>query len=142
MSNRIVRKFELRNDLAELPRLAEEVELFAADAAIGAADMSRLQLAVDEAVTNSIMYGLPTGEAHRIYLNFAYNDREVEINIEDEGVDFDPLSFEHPEIKDVNLEDREVGGLGVFLIREIMDAVEYARVGSRNRLTMRKRVEG
>ena len=55
----IVRRFSLRNDRAEIPRVADEIEVLAEKAGIGAADLSRLQLALEEVVTNSIDHGLP-----------------------------------------------------------------------------------
>ena len=139
MSNQIQREIELRNDLAELPRLADEVEQFATAADIGASEMLRLQLVVDEAVTNSITHGLPADETHQIRLSLVLAGGEVEIQIEDDGVDYNPLETAPPDLS-AGVGEREVGGLGIHLIRGVMDAVEYTRVDSCNRLTMRKRI--
>jgi serine/threonine-protein kinase RsbW len=63
------------------------------------------------------------------------------MTVEDDGPQFDPLSLPPPDVT-VSLADRKVGGLGVFLVRNLMDTVSYARVAGRNQLRMSKRLEG
>ncbi len=61
------------------------------------------------------------------------------MTIEDDGPRFDPLSLPPPDVT-ASLDERPIGGLGLFLVRQLMDAVSYDRVGARNRLRMTKRV--
>jgi anti-sigma regulatory factor (Ser/Thr protein kinase) len=94
-----------------------------------------LQLAVEEAVANicSYAYEVPPGE---VSVTVARDGSGVRVVISDNGVPFDPLSKEDPDIR-AELEARSVGGLGVFLIRRVLDEVHYNRVDGKNVLTLR-----
>jgi serine/threonine-protein kinase RsbW len=63
------------------------------------------------------------------------------MTVEDDGPQFDPLLLPPPDLT-ASLAERRVGGLGVFLVRQMMDAVSYQRVGRRNRLSMTKTLSG
>ena len=136
----IVRRFSLRNDRTEIPRLAREIEAFAEAGSIGPADVGQLQLALEEAITNTMDYGLPVGGVYEIDIRATVEDGLVEVAVEDDGVAYDPIA-ETPEFDpDQSMEERRIGGVGVHLVRTLMDEVDYLRVGDRNRLTVRKRV--
>lgn len=98
------------------------------------------EVALDEVCMNVIMHGTRAGESPpALSISLSYEGGEVTMVIEDDGVAFDPLVVAAPDIE-APLEEREIGGLGVFLVRELMDHVSYAHTGSHNRLTMRKAV--
>ena len=137
----IVRRFSLRNDRAEIPRLAREIESIAEAGGIGPGDEGRLQLALEEVITNTIDYGLPVGGMYEIDIRATVEDGVVEVAVEDDGVAYDPVA-ETPDFDpDQSMEERRIGGIGVHLVRTLMDEVDYLRVGDRNRLTVRKRIE-
>ena len=137
----IVRRFSLRNDRTEIPRLAREIEAFAEAGDIGPADVGQLQLALEEVITNTIDYGLPVGGVYEIDLRATVEDGLVEVAVEDDGIAYDPMA-DTPEFDpDQSMEERRIGGIGVHLVRTLMDEVDYLRVGDRNRLTVRKRIE-
>jgi anti-sigma regulatory factor (Ser/Thr protein kinase) len=74
-----------------------------------------------------------------VLVSLALDNGEIALCLEDDGPAFDPLTAPMPDI-DAALEDRPIGGLGIYLLREMMDALEYVRVEGRNRLTLRKRL--
>ena len=137
----IVRRFSLQNDLAEIPRLAQEVESLAEAGGIGPGDVGRLQLALEEVITNTIDYGLPVGGLYEIDIRATVEDGVVEVAVEDDGVAYDPVADTPDFDPDQSMEERRIGGIGVHLVRSLMDEVDYLRVGDRNRLTLRKRIE-
>ena len=94
-----------------------------------------LQLAVEEAVANicSYAYEVPPGE---VGIRVCREDGGVRVVVSDNGVPFDPLAMDDPDIR-AELENRNVGGLGVFLLRRVLDEVHYNRVDGRNILSLR-----
>jgi len=93
-----------------------------------------IQLAVDEACSNTILYG----EAGTITIACTADDDAVRVTITDDGVAFDPLTAPPPRL-DIPAEERPIGGLGIHFIRTVMDSVTYAREGGKNVLSMEKR---
>ena len=137
----IVRRFSLRNDRAEIPRLAQEIESLAEAGGIGPGVVGRLQLALEEAITNIIDYGLPVGGLYEIDVHATVEDGLVEVSVEDDGVAYNPVADTPVFDPDQSMEERRIGGVGVHLVRTLMDEVDYLRVGDRNRLTVRKRID-
>jgi anti-sigma regulatory factor (Ser/Thr protein kinase) len=99
-----------------------------------------IHLALEEAVTNVIMYAYPQDEEHTFTLTVRQIDNRLIFKVIDSGKEFDPTL--HPEANvTLSLEERPIGGLGIFLIRNIMQAVEYRREDGKNILTMVKVLE-
>lgn len=96
-----------------------------------------LNLVAEECFINIVEHAFEDSAGHRIELSLEVQDGTVTMTFEDDGVAFDPLSV--PEFDPATpMEQRRVGGLGVHLVRNIMDEVRYERVGGKNRLTMRR----
>jgi serine/threonine-protein kinase RsbW len=102
--------------------------------------LMQLELAVEEAVVNicSYAYEKPPGEV--VVRTRSIADTFV-VELVDDGVPFDPLAKTDPDLPD-NLDSRVVGGLGILLIRRVMDEVRYRRENGRNVLTLMVRSEG
>ena len=97
----------------------------------------RLRLAVDELVTNTITYGYQAaGGTGDVVVRADLDERALTITIEDTAVPFDPRSVPRPEQIDLPIEDRPIGGLGVFLVMRGVDAFHYEHDGNRNRNTL------
>ena len=104
-----------------------------------------LNLAVEEAVVNVINYAYPKGTEGDIEINItnslipdlSESSTEVIFTVIDQGVPFDPTTHDEADTTS-ELEERQIGGLGIHLIRNIMDRVEYQRDGNSNKLTMTK----
>ena len=110
------------------------------EAALPVAMAFPFEVALEEVCMNVIMHGTrASGSPPELSVSLSLEGNAVTMVIEDDGVAFDPLVVAPPDI-DTPLEEREVGGLGVFLVRQLMDDVSYAHTGTHNRLTMRKAV--
>jgi serine/threonine-protein kinase RsbW len=94
------------------------------------------QLAVEEVITNIIIHGYKQPGC-RIHISCQFTGNHVLIRITDSAPRFDPLSLPEPEL-DADIDDRKIGGLGIYLVRQVMDEVSYAYRDGRNILTMEK----
>ena len=91
----------------------------------------------DEAVANIIMYAYPTQEQHTILLRVTYSEKQLVFLLTDKGASFDPTQVDEVDVT-LSLEERPIGGLGIFLIRSIMNEISYQRIDNENHLMMKK----
>lgn len=129
----------LRNRIEEVTQLEGFIETLGEELALDVPLCFNLNLALEEAVTNVINYAFPPEEEHSFLVSAdGEAERTLTLEIQDDGVAFDPLN-EAPEV-DITLgvEERPIGGLGIFLVKQIMDEVSYERVDGKNILTMKK----
>ena len=101
-------------------------------------DISRIELAIEEAAVNIINYSFPDEEGE-ISMECDFRHQSLQITLSDNGIPFNPLEYCPPDIT-LPAQEREVGGLGIFLIRNLMDEVEYRREEDKNILMMRKKL--
>ena len=127
------------NELAELERLNAGLAQFCSENRLAAEIEGEVSLALEEIVVNVMRYGHPEGGKHEILVRLCREGGEVTIEVEDDGVAFNPLASPPPDLQGP-LAARPIGGLGIHLVKNLMDSVEYRRDNGRNRLTMRKRV--
>lgn len=120
-------------------QIAKELEAFCAAEGIPEDTAWRLKVAMDEIVTNIVSYGAPAGPQPMIEVWFQRDGELVDVRVADDGVAFDPLSQPAPAVS-APLEGRRPGGLGIALIRGLMDEVRYHRT-TRNVLILRKRLD-
>jgi len=125
------------NDPHDIRRVNEFVLKVAAEHKLSEADTFAIRLAVEEACLNVMKYGFPTGEKSEISLKFEFDKDKVTITIVDRGVPFDPTKVKLPNVN-APLEERKVGGLGIYLIKNVMDEVHYERKGDMNVLRLVK----
>jgi anti-sigma regulatory factor (Ser/Thr protein kinase) len=126
----------LPGTLDALEPLGEFVRAAAAEAGFDAMAAGRLHLAVDEMATNSVTHAYEEqGREGQIYLEAEIDDNELRVALEDTGPAYDPTTRADPADLDRPLEERGIGGLGIFLARKNVDALLYERRGDRNRLT-------
>jgi anti-sigma regulatory factor (Ser/Thr protein kinase) len=130
-------ELRLANDIACLAVLAEWVERFGADQRLPASVVNALNVVLDEAVSNAINHGYDAGVRGAIAVRLRRASDSVEVEVEDDGRPFDPLQAPPPDLT-LPLDRRPIGGLGIHLIRNLMDAVSYARQDGRNVLKMAK----
>ena len=131
----------LEPDLAALSRLTEQVEEFAAAGNVPARQTQRISVAIDELVTNIIRYGMEDGSSDGIEISIRLLKGLVRVEIEHRGVPFDP--FVEAPVPDTTLplEERPIGGLGVFLVQSLMTSARYERIEDRNRITLTRSLE-
>ena len=130
----------LDNDLCEITRLSDFQVAVYPKMNVGKSLASKLRLAVEEAVVNVIKYAYPSGRHGSIHVAFMTDGRQLKITITDTGVSFDPTTIAKVDTS-LSAKERKIGGLGVFLVREIMDSINYERVDDRNILTLTKKIE-
>ena len=104
------------------------------------ATILELRLVAEELLTNLAKYGHDDGAAHWARVGLTLVAGDVILELTDDGRPFDPLAAPPPEFSQVG--ERPIGGLGVHLVRSLVDAAEYVRRGSQNVLTLRKRAVG
>ncbi len=128
----------LRNELAELTRLAEFIDAFCAPLHPTEKDVMAFQLALEEAVTNVINHGYHDGQPHTFTVSLAVapDDRVTSV-VTDDAPAFDPLA-RPPVDTSAPLEERAIGGLGVHLVKKLMDHCHYERRDGKNILTLER----
>ena len=129
----------LGNRISELPALTAFIEGCGEEWQLRPEVVFNLQLALEECVTNVIMYAYPPEEQHTLQVTAELQEPDLIFTIEDSGVPFDPTPVAEADTS-LSAEERPIGGLGIFLVRQLMDSVEYRREGDRNLLTLRKQV--
>ncbi len=136
----LVAEHRLRNDPAETRQIAEWLEAFAQHANLPAAVCNAFDLALEECVTNVISYAWNDGREHWVILRFLTDPQggTAQAEIEDDGRAFNPLNAPPVDISQP-LETRPIGGLGIHMVRQLMDQVAYRRQNGRNILTLTKR---
>jgi len=128
----------IANELAEIPRAQRLAEKFGAAHGISPEVTQAVSLALEEVVSNVIKYGYDGSERHSIDLLLSACGSGLTLRVADTGRPFNPL--ERPEVDTcIPLEERAVGGLGIHLIKSMMDEVQYTRQGNRNVLVLTKR---
>jgi len=133
-----VSEHRLRNDPSQRRRLASWVADFAERARLPASLCNAIDLALEECITNVFSYAWNDEHEHWVTIRFEASRTEARIEIQDDGREFNPLSAPSTDISQP-LETRPIGGLGIHMIRQLMDAVEYRRENGRNILTLIKR---
>ena len=129
----------MSNDIEELNKLEPFLNGIFERENLDMSMLPQIDLALEEAVTNIIMYAYPEGEKGTAELTVEVADGQISATLIDSGTPFNPLQQQEANL-DVSLEERKIGGLGIHLIKEIMDEVDYAYEEGRNLLRMKKRL--
>jgi serine/threonine-protein kinase RsbW len=131
-------EIKLNNKLSELEQFNHILTEFGRRRALAPKVVHDLHLAVEEILTNIISYAYTDGREHEIRLRLSAQPGEIKVEVEDDGRFFNPLEASEPDITQ-SLEERTLGGLGIHLVRKLMDGLEYKRQGDRNLLTIKKK---
>ena len=136
MASRI--EISLKNQLPEIHRLVGVVEAFFSEHGLPDRLAHNFNLAFDEIITNIVSYGYDDGGDRQIDVRLALVDGLIEAEVVDDAKAFDPLNAPDPDIT-AELDDRPIGGLGVFFVKQLMDDVRYKRENGRNHIYFCKR---
>jgi serine/threonine-protein kinase RsbW len=134
------RRTSVPADAAQLPALTQFLQEFWSAASLPPAQAMSFEVALEEVFMNVVVHGSSPGAVPRVEVSLALADGVVRMSIEEDGAPFDPMTLPQPDVQ-AKIGDRRVGGLGVFLVRKLMGAVRYERIGSRNQLRMSKHIE-
>ena len=129
----------LKNNLTEIDVLVDGINYFAEKNRIENEVKFDLSIALDEIITNIISYAFDDDSKHNIIVHFTLNNDSLSVRVEDDGKPFNPLDYPTPDTTKP-LEEREIGGLGVFFVMELMDSVKYKRKEKKNILTITKSI--
>jgi serine/threonine-protein kinase RsbW len=135
------RRTAVPGDAAQLAVLNRFLGEFWAMAGLPPAKAPEFELALEEIFMNIVMHGSRPGHTATVAVSLALGLGALTMTVEDDGPPFDPLSLPAPDVT-ATLAERPVGGLGVFLVRRVMDTVSYQRAGAHNRLTMTRSLAG
>lgn len=126
----------IRNDISEISRLCDEVKKFCENNGISDNKRSDIALILDEIATNVINYAYPDGGTHTFTLDIRKegNDK-IFIKLSDDGIPFDPLTADDPDTVSP-IEQRQNGGLGIFIVKHLSEAISYFRADGKNNLNI------
>ena len=129
----------LTNDVREVAKLSSFQKSFYEKMNLETSLARQLRLAVEEAVVNVIEYAYPHGTEGNVGITMMFDGHRLKVVIDDSGVAFDPTAEKKVDTT-LSAEERRVGGLGIHLVRELMDSINYERVNGHNILTLRKQI--
>jgi anti-sigma regulatory factor (Ser/Thr protein kinase) len=130
-------KFNLTGDLSELKTLNRHLNHFGQVNGLSEIFMSEINICLDELFTNIVMYGFKDDLKHIIRFNIYMDRNALILKIEDNGLPFNPLMKKDLKLPD-DLDHAEIGGLGIHIVKKLMDDMAYERKRGRNRLTLKK----
>lgn len=134
----IERRTSVPSDAAQLWVLTQFLQEFWSAADLPPVQALPFELALEEVFMNVVMHGsTAAGTAALVEVSLSLAEDGLTMTVEDNGPYFDPLSLPTPDVT-AGVAERPVGGLGVFLVRQMMDTVSYERVAGRNQLRMSK----
>lgn len=122
-----------------LRRVVEAFDAFSAENRLPQQAVQAAHVALDEVLSNTVRAGWADGATGEIQVSFRILEGLLEVVISDDARPFNPLEREDPDLSAPLLE-RPIGGLGIYLVKRLMDVVEYERAGDRNRLRLGKRI--
>lgn len=128
----------LPNDVQEVPQLNAFVDEVCETAGLDMSTTMKINLAIEEAVVNVMNYAYPNGKGD-VDIDAQINDEHLMFVISDSGTPFDPTVKAEVDTT-LSAEQRSIGGLGIHLIRQIMDTINYERVDNKNLLTLSKNI--
>ena len=131
--------FKLKSTLSELDKLCQRLEKFGLSLGLSKKCIFEINLALDELFTNIISYGFGDDDEHVIEVTITPQNETLCLCIEDDWVPFNPVDAKEPDLE-CTVEDCKIGGLGIHLIRNLMDEICYERCGDKNVLTLKKNI--
>ena len=129
----------IANEISEIGKLNAFIEEIGNEFSLGPDVVFNLTLLLEEAVVNIINYAYPKEDHEWIYLSARMHDDSIVLVLTDTGKEFDPTMAPDADIS-LSADEREIGGLGIFLIRQIMNEVKYERIEGKNILTLQKKI--
>lgn len=130
----------IKNQLDEFTFVVKEVEKACADWHVSSKIINQLNLAIEEAVSNIIFYAFEDVNEHIISIILSFYNKNITVQITDDGKAFNILNVDKGVDIKASVEDRNVGGLGIYLLRKMVDNIEYQRVANQNILKLTKNI--
>jgi len=132
---------KIKTDISEIDAICTKLEKFCKDNNISDDKSYDIVIITDEMATNVINYAYPDGKEHWFVIEITKDNNIVHICLEDDGIPFDPLQKVDPNLNE-SLEERPIGGLGIYLVRQLSNTVTYRRENGKNRLDIFIKIDG
>jgi anti-sigma regulatory factor (Ser/Thr protein kinase) len=129
----------LHIDIRQISQLANFIQTLSEEKHLDPSLAMSLNLALEEAVSNVIMYAYPKDSDGLVEIEAILKDNLLEFFISDNGQPFDPTEAPQADVT-LSAEERPIGGLGIYLVRSIMDSVSYERADGKNILHLTKQI--
>ena len=136
---KLQRSITLPNDIEKVPVLAEFVDEVCEIVGFDMSTTMGINLALEEAVVNVMSYAYQPGTTGNVNIEAIANETRLKFIISDWGTPFDPTAEKEVDTT-LSAEERPIGGLGIHLVRQIMDSINYERIDGMNVLTLRKKL--
>lgn len=133
-----MKQIKVKADTAELDNVLSFADTILEELGCSVKAQMQIDIAIEEIFVNIAHYAYPEAEGEAvIYVEPGESSSSVTITFEDEGIPYDPLKNEDPDIT-LSADDRPIGGLGIFMVKKSMDEVSYEYKDGKNRLTIKK----
>jgi sigma-B regulation protein RsbU (phosphoserine phosphatase) len=130
----------IKNRLSEIGVATEKVDAFMKEHNLSEEVRSKIAIILDELLNNTISYGYRDKDEHDIEIGLdRYGDRLI-ITLKDDGAPFDPFKYAEPDVE-VSTEKRQIGGLGIHIVRNLLEKFSYKRSEGKNVVTLTKYIE-
>jgi sigma-B regulation protein RsbU (phosphoserine phosphatase) len=133
-------RIAIANDLEQIATVIEDVEGFCERHDLPPSLAPRLGVALDELLNNIISYAYDDDGGHEIVVSLVASDSWIWVRVEDDGKPFNPFGLRAPDTE-ASIEDRDIGGLGIHFVRNMMDEVRYTRLVDRNVVEVGKKLD-
>ncbi len=133
-------ELQIHNKIPEIERVCKSIAEFCRGHSISDKIIFSLHLALDEILTNIISYGYSDKNDHLIDIRYSLQNDYLTLEIEDDSNPYDPANAPTPDIN-ACLEDRKIGGLGIYLIKNMMDEIKYSTKNGKNKLILTKKCQ-
>ena len=138
--NRMQHSITLTNDIQQVPQLADFVDMVCEEVGMDMAVAIQMNLAMEEAVVNVMSYAYPADTVGDVTIEAVTIADQLQFTITDCGTPFDPTAKAEVDTT-LSAEERPIGGLGIHLVRQLMDSITYERIDGKNVLTLRKKFD-
>ena len=129
----------VKNELSGIGKAIEQIEVFGEENELSLKVLNTINLALDEIITNIISYGYEDNAEHIIELELVLDDEMLTVKVTDDAKEFNPLDQPEPDVTKP-LEEKQIGGLGIHLIRNLLDKLDYKRIDGKNVFIMKKKL--
>ena len=127
----------IRNEIPEFVLVSQSLEHLAEDVGVPSKALIQLQIVLDELLSNIVKYAWPANESHEIKIHIKIYDGVIEIAIMDDGAPFNPCQHPPRQLQAPGARPRP-GGVGIHLVKQLVDDIKYARIGERNQVVLTK----
>ncbi len=133
----ISKQLVLKNAISEVRVLSNTVKEFSEENSLSGEVTQDIHLALEEIFSNIVFYGFHDQDEHQIVISLSLRNNTLVLEIKDDGIPFNPLESKMPDL-DIPIEERKTGDMGIHIVRELVDEIEYFRKQNKNILVIKK----